>query len=178
VPPPESVEVTEGGRILEFTFDDLLRYHGPGSPAGVACAFKAMQRAFAMLSRGGPPPRRSVVVRTPFRGPGARDGFEAVTRAVTDGRYVVDRALVRPDRGILLEDFVFEISLASVDVDPVVLLLREGFVTEEFIGLARSDRRTDAQEERLDELKAAMAGLLTATPADEVFEIGYTPGAR
>ena len=79
---------------------------------------------------------------------------------------------MRPDRGILLADFVFEISLASVDVDPVVLLLREGFVTEEFIGLARSDRRTDAQEERLDELKAVMAGLLTATPADEVFEIG------
>jgi hypothetical protein len=172
VPSPESVEVTEGGRVLAFTFEDLLRYHGPGSPAGVACAFKAMQRAFAMLSRSGPPPRRSVVVRTPFRGPGARDGFEAVTRAVTDGRYVVDRTLVRPDRGILLEDFVFEISLASADVAPAMLLLREGFVTEEFIDLARTDRRTDAQDERLDELKAVMAGLLTATPADEVFEIG------
>jgi hypothetical protein len=178
VPSPESVEVTERGRTLEFTFEDLLRYHGPGSPAGVACAFKAMQRAFGMLSRSGPPPRRSIVVRTPFRGPGARDGFEAVTRAVTDGRYVVDRTLVRSDRGILLEDFVFEISLASADVDPVMLLLCEGFVTEEFIGLARTDRRTDAQEERLDELKAVMADVLTATPAAEVFELGQVPGAR
>jgi hypothetical protein len=177
-PSRESVAVTEGGRTLEFTFEDLLRYHGPGSPAGVACAFKAMQRAFAVLSRDGTPPRRSVVVRTPFRGPGARDGFEAVTRAVTDGRYVVDRALVRPDRGILLEDFVFEISLASADVDPVMLLLRDGFVTDEFIGLARTARRTAAQEERLDELKAVMAGLLTATPAAEVFEVGQIPGAR
>lgn len=145
----------------------MLRYHGPGSPAGVACAFKALQLAFALLSPESPPQRRSVAVRTPFRGPGARDGFEAVTRAVTDGRYVVDRTLVRTDRGVLSEDFVFEV---SIDQHSVTLLLRDGFVTEEFVGLARTDDRTDAQENRLDELKAVMADLIINTPADQVFE--------
>jgi hypothetical protein len=167
-PSAESVAVTEGGRTLEFTFEDLLRYHGPGSPAGVACAFKAMQRAFAVLSPQSPPSRRSIVVRTPFRGPGARDGFEAVTRAVTDGRYLVDRTLVRPDRGILLEDFVFTV---SIDEHVLTLLLRDGFVTEEFIVLARTEDRSAAQEERLDKLKAAMAGRITAATAEQVFEI-------
>jgi hypothetical protein len=167
--PLEFVEVTDCGRTITFTFEDMLRYHGPGSPAGVACAFKAMQCAFSLLAPESPPQRRAVVIRTPFRGPGARDGFEAVTRAVTEGRYVVDRALVRPDRGNLLEDFVFEI---SIDGESVTLLLRDGFVTEEFIGLARAERRTDAQEERLDELKATMAGLLTSMPSDRVFEAG------
>ncbi|MDT5129518.1 MAG: hypothetical protein QOH54_5162, partial [Mycobacterium sp.] len=103
-PMTETIAVAELGRIIIFSFDDMMRYHGPGSPAGVAVAFKAMQRAFDLLSPDGPPERRSIVVRTAFRGPGARDGFEAVTRAVTDGRYTVDRTLLRADRGRLLED--------------------------------------------------------------------------
>lgn len=132
-------------------------------------AFKVIQRAFAALSPGEPPARRSVSVRTAFRGPGARDGFEAVTRAVTDGRYVVDRWLTRPDRGRLLEDFVFEVRIGE---SAVTLLLRDGFVTDEFIDLARAQNRTDAQERRLDELKAQLAQRIMAAPAAEVYDIG------
>ena len=76
----ESLLVEDGGRTIPFTFDDMMRYHGPHSPAGVAMAFKVMQRAFAELSPDAPTPRRDVIVHTAFRGPGARDGFEAVTR--------------------------------------------------------------------------------------------------
>ena len=111
----ETIAVQELGRTITFSFDDMMRYHGPGSPGGVAVAFKAMQRAFAVLSPDEPPQRRSIVVRTAFRGPGGRDGFEAVTRAVTDGRFTVDRGLVRSDRGRLLEDFVFEIAHRAYD---------------------------------------------------------------
>src|SRR5258708_31987920 len=109
----EALTVEDLGRTSTFTFDDMIRYHGVHSPAGVAMAFKVMQRAFVALSPDGPPPRRAVVVRTAFRGPGARDGFEAVTRAVTDGRYTVDRSLVRSDLGRLREDFVFVVSIAD-----------------------------------------------------------------
>ena len=95
-----------------FTFDDLMRYHGPGSPAGVANAFKVLQRAFApAVARTHRRTAERIVVRTAFRGPGARDGIEAVTRAVTDGRYTVDRTLVRADLGRLREDFVFEVAV-------------------------------------------------------------------
>lgn len=111
---PDVLEVQERGRTIAFTVDEVMRYHGGHSPAGVAVAFKVMQRAFAALSPDGPPQRRSVKVRTAFRGPGARDGFEAVTRAVSDDRYVVDRSLVRADLGRLLEDFVF----VSMSVGP------------------------------------------------------------
>src|ERR1700761_9328919 len=107
----EALAVEERDRTITFTFDDMMRYHGPHSPAGVAIAFKAMRRAFSVLSPGVSPPRRSISVRTAFRGPGARDGFEAVTRAVSDGRYIVDRTLVRTDRGRLLEDFVFVVEI-------------------------------------------------------------------
>lgn len=151
-----------------FTLDDMMRYHGVHSPAGVAMAFKVLQRAFGALCPDGPPDRRSITVRTAFRGPGARDGFEAVTRAVSDGRYTVDRSLVRSDRGRLLEDFVFVVGIGG---QTATLLLRDGFVTDDFIDLARTENRTDAQEARLDELKARLARRVMGTPAEDVYDI-------
>lgn len=164
----EALTVEERGRAITFTFDDMMRYHGVHSPAGVAIAFKVMQRAFAALAPGGPPERRSIAVRTAFRGPGARDGFEAVTRAVSDGRYVVDRSLLRADRGRLLEDFVFVLEIGG---RTATLLLRDGFVTAEFIDLARAENRTDAQEQLLDELKAQLAQRIMAAPAARVYDL-------
>jgi hypothetical protein len=164
----ETIRVQEQGRVIEFTFDDLMRYHGPGSPGGVANAFKVLQRAFAVLSPDEPPQRRSVVIRTAFRGPGARDGIEAVTRALTDGRYTVDSALGRPDLGRLRESFVFEVSIGD---QRVTLVIRDGFITEEFIGLAQKDTRTDSEESRLDELKDQLAQRVMGTDAADVYDV-------
>jgi hypothetical protein len=164
----ETIQVQERGQTLEFSFDDMLRYTGPHSPAGVANAFKVMQRAFALLSPDEPPQRRSVVVRTAFQGPGARDGFEAVTRAVTDGRYTVDLSLARTDRGRLLQSFVFDIGLGNRSA---TLLLRPGFVTDEFIDLAGQSDRGDTDETRLDELKADLARRVLAAPAEAVYDV-------
>jgi hypothetical protein len=167
----EVIRVAERVRIIEFSFDDLMRYHGPGSPGGVANAFKVMQRAFAVLSPDEPPQRRSVVIRTAFRGPGARDGVEAVTRAVTDGRYTVDPALARPDLGRLRESFVFEVSIGGRSV---TLIMRDGFVTEEFIDLAQKDDRTDEEESCLDELKVQLAQRVIAADAADIYDAtGY-----
>jgi len=163
----DELTVEERGRTITFTFDDMMRYHGPHSPAGVAMAFKAMQRTFTLLSPDKPPQRRSIKVRTAFRGPGARDGFEAVTRAVSDGRYIVDRSLVRADLGRLREDFVFVVDIGGRTVS---LFLRDGFVTEEFVDLARTEDRSDAQEQRLDELKALLAQRVMSTAAEDLFD--------
>jgi hypothetical protein len=165
----ETITVQERGWIIEFSFDDLMRYHGPDSPAGVANAFKALQRGFAVLSPAVPPDRRSIVVRTAFRGPGARDGVEAVTRAVTDGRYIVDTALTRPELGRLRESFVFEITIGD---RTTTLVISDGFVTEEFIDLAQNNGRTQEQELRLDELKAQFAQRVMGADAADVYEVG------
>src|ERR1700684_1983565 len=109
----ETILVQELGQLLEFSYTDMLCYAGPHSPAGVASAFKVMQRAFAALSGNQPPQRRSIVIRTAFEGPGARDGFEAVTRAFTDGRYTVDPAMARPDRGRLVQKFVLHVTTCA-----------------------------------------------------------------
>jgi hypothetical protein len=163
-----SIEVIEHGRPLSFSFDDMLRYHGGGSPGGVAHAFKVLERALPLLDTDGPCERREIVVETAFGGPGARDAFELVTRAVTGGRYRIDKSLARPERGRTLERFVFRLSYRDRSV---TLELRDGFVTEEFIDLARTDERTPEQEQRLDTLKQEMADRVMGRPADEVYEV-------
>ncbi len=167
-----AIEVIERGRPIAFSFDDLLRYHGGGSPGGVAHAFKVLERALPLLAPDAPCERREIVVETAFGGPGARDAFELVTRAVTGGRYRIDESLARPERGRTLERFVFRLSYRDRSV---TLEVRDGFVTEEFIDLARTDERTREQEQRLDTLKQEMADRVMATPADEVYAVSAAP---
>lgn len=72
---PDRLAVVERGRPLSFAFADLMAHHGPGSPGGVAHAFKVLQRALPLVAPDGPPERRELVVTTAFGGPGARDGL-------------------------------------------------------------------------------------------------------
>ena len=167
------IEVRERGQTIGYSFDDMMKYHGPGSPGGVAHAFKVMERAFALLDPDGPPQRREITLRTAFGGPGARDGFELVTRAVTQDRFAVDPALARAELGRTRERFVFEVGYRERSV---TLLLREGFVSEEFIDLARRDGRSEEQEARLDELKLEMAERVMGSAADDVYCDASAPG--
>jgi len=162
-----TLDVVDKNQALSFSFADLMRHHGPGSPGGVAHAFKVMQRAFPLLEPDGPIERRAVGVATAFGGPGARDGFEAVTRAVTGERYVLDPELARPERGMALERFVFRLSYRERSV---TLVLREGFVSDEFITLARKER-TAEEESQLDLLKQEMAGRVMSQPAEGVYDV-------
>jgi hypothetical protein len=162
-----SLDVVDRGTVLSFTFDELMRYHGPGSPGGVAIAFKVLELGLPLLGAGGPPERREITIRTAFGGPGARDAFELVTRAVTEGRYVVDPELARPARGRVLERFVFTLVHRQT---AATLLLRDGFVEAEFVDLARTEARTASQERRLDVLKRDLAARVMSSPAAEVLD--------
>jgi hypothetical protein len=62
--------------------------------------------------------------------------------------------------------------VVSVGDRSATLLLRDGFVSEEFIDLARTENRTDSQESRLDELKAQLAQRVMTAPATEVYDLG------
>jgi hypothetical protein len=164
---PAALVVSDRGRPIAFTFEDMMSYHGPGSPGGVAHAYKVLERALPLLAGDGAPERRAIAIRTAFGGPGARDAFELVTRAVTEDRYVVDAALARPERGRALERFVFELACGD---RRVTLAVRDGFVTDEFIDLARKVGRTPADERRLDALKREMAELVMSRPAVDVYD--------
>ena len=162
------LEITDNGTLIDFTVEDVMKYHGPGFPGGVAHAVKVLERALPALSPDAPAERREISVATAHRGPGVRDTFEAVTRAVTDGRFTVDSALERTDRGATLERYVFELSYRGTTVR---LEIRDGFVTDEFITLARKPERSNAEEAHLTVLKQEMADRLLSAPADEVYDI-------
>jgi len=161
------IEVLDRETLLAFSFEDILKYHGPGSPGGAALAFKVLERALPLLDPDGPCRRREITVETAFAGPGARDAFEMVTRCVTDERFFVDSTLARPERGPTLERFVFRLDYRGRDT---TLVLREGFVTERFIALARTEERTPGEERDFDRLKLGLADRVMARPASEVYD--------
>jgi hypothetical protein len=164
---PDRVVVLEDDRELSFSFADMLEYHGGGSPGGVAHAFKVMQRGLPFLELAGPVQRRAILIETAFGGPGARDAFELVTRAVSESRFRLDPSLARPEHGRARERFVF--ALRSQD-RVVTLTLREGFVTDEFIDLTRRDNRSVEEERRLTAMKSGMAARVTSAAASAVYD--------
>jgi hypothetical protein len=141
------------------TYAEVLSHHAGNSPGGVALAYRAIEQALALLPDD--PAPTDLTVETPFTGPGARDAIAYLT-----GRPpVIDPQLARPDLGPTRERFVFRVSYRAT---AVTLTVREGVVTGEFVELAGRPDRTEAQEERLTQLKEELAR--RALEAPEPFE--------
>ncbi|MFC9518804.1 hypothetical protein ACFTSD_23970 [Nocardiaceae bacterium NPDC056970] len=162
------LDVVDQGASLTFTFADLMKYHGPNAPGGVAHALQVLGRALPLLDPSGPVERREVEIATAHGGPGVRDAFELVLRATTGGRYDVDPALARPERGNTLANYVFRLTYRG---RTVTLQVREGFVADEFIDLVNKPGRTESEEARLVVLKQEMTDRLLAVPATEVYDV-------
>ncbi len=163
-----TLEVLDQGESISFSFDDLLKYHGRSSIAGVAHAFKAMERAFPLLSPGEPPDRYDITVESGFPGGGARDAFEMVTRAVTGDRY----GLASEPAGAEAPEapgghFFFRLGYRDSLVD---LVLRAGLVPADFLQVACREDPTPAEAARAQQLKEEMAERLLSLPADEVYD--------
>ena len=163
---PAPIIVLDHGREVWFSFDDMLNYNGGDSPGGVAHAFKVLQRSLPLLVPSGRVERRELLIATAFGGPGARDAFELVTRAVSEERFVVDPSLTRADFGRARERFVFRLSYRE---QAVALTLRPGFVTDAFTDLAGQESRTADQEHRLTAMKAEMAARVMSAAAAAVY---------
>ncbi|GGL20424.1 hypothetical protein [Nocardia jinanensis] len=157
--------VLEAGTPIDFSFADLMKYHGPEFPGGVAHAYCAMRHAVSLL---GAVERREVTVRTAFPGPGGRDAVEMVLRAVTGDRFTVDPGLAAAQRGPVLARYVWEFTHGE---RTIALQLRDaGFVTTEFIELGARRDRDPAENARLTVLKQEMTDRLLAGAVGEVYE--------
>ncbi len=166
--PADRIVVLDNRREVTFSFDEMLDYHAGGSPGGVAHAFKVLERSLPLLGSDRPPERRAIAIETAFGGPGARDAFELVTRAVSEERLILDPTLARPDHGRARERFVFRLRCGG---QSVTVMLRPGFVTEEFIDLTRQKIRTAAEETRLTAMKGEMAERVMAASASDVYAV-------
>ena len=162
------LEVRDHGDLLRFTFDDLIRYSGRSSIGGVAHGFKVMEQALPLLGGGAAPDRVDISIESAFGGGGARDAFEMVTRAVTDGRFRFDADLAPEGPPSPMGQYFFQFSHRAGTV--VQLTLRPGLVLDEFVDLARRGPANPAEEQRLATLKQQMADLLMSLPAAEVYD--------
>lgn len=159
--------VVEKGKRLDFSFADVLKYHGPEFPGGVAHGFKALEAGLARLNAGKPIERRELSVSTAFPGPGARDAFELVTRAVTEGRYHLDTSL--GDQSVIAAAkgrYYFKLSYRDQSVE---LRLRSGIVVTEFIELGCIANKSPEQTQRSNVLKQEMADRIMNLPACDVY---------
>ena len=160
--------VRDEGESIAISFDDLLKYHGRSSIAGVAHAFKAMERAFPLLSPGEPPERYDITVESGFPGGGARDAFEMVTRAVTGDRYrLASEAAGAEAPEAPGGHFFFRLGYRGTEVD---LVARAGLVPEDFVEVACREDPTPAEADRAQQLKEEMAERLLSLPADQVYD--------
>ncbi len=163
-----TLAVLDQGESIAFSFDDLLKYHGRSSIAGVAHAFKAMERAFPLLSPGEPPERYEITVESGFPGGGARDAFEMVTRAVTGDRYRLTSAPAGTEAPEAPGGhFFFRLGYRGTVVD---LTARAGLVPEDFLEVACREAPTPAEAARARQLKEEMAERLLSLPAQDVYD--------
>ncbi|MEW6153648.1 MAG: hypothetical protein AB1673_06630 [Actinomycetota bacterium] len=165
-----SLVVLDHGAPVAITFDDILKYHGRASVAGVAHAFKAMERAFPLLSGDQPPERYDLTVESGFPGDGARDAFEMVTRAVTGERYRLATDLTAAAAPAAPGGhFFFRLGYRGTVAE---LVLRPGHVPEDFLDLACRPAPTPSEAARASRLKEEMAERLLSLPAAEVYDAG------
>nr|WP_272213678.1 hypothetical protein [Marinicella sp. W31]MDC2879634.1 hypothetical protein [Marinicella sp. W31] len=162
----DTITVSEGGRALTFSFDDIMAYHGGGFPGGVVHGLKAMQAAFPLLDDA-PLERREISVLTAFSGPGGRDALEMVTRGLTDKRLAVFRPLGGKD---VISDppgpYLFRFAYRGKTAEAVI---KPGHVREEFVTLGAKPDRTAEETKRHEALKREMADRLLPLAANEIY---------
>ncbi len=174
--PVTTLVVLDQGGSISISFDDLLKYHGRSSIAGVAHAFKAMERAFPLLSPGEPPERSDITVESGFPGGGACDAFEMVTRAVTGDRYAPASEPVPPGAPEAPGGhFFFRLGYRGRLVEVVA---RAELVPDDFVQVACREAPTPAEAARAQQLKEEMAERLLSLRADEVYDASVASEER
>jgi hypothetical protein len=148
---------------VEIGFPMVAAYHGQSALAMAAIVFQAQRAAVSLLSPEAIPARRDISIVSGHPGPGVRDAFEVVTRAVTRGAYTIDRALPE-SRFVPGQDISYSFRMTIVDRTAEIALLR-GVLPERFFELVFAKPRTVTEERELSALKRSVAEeVLTKNP--------------
>ncbi|XWN32854.1 MAG: hypothetical protein ROR55_07150 [Devosia sp.] len=142
------LRIADPDRVLEFSFEDLVKFHGTRSICGLTVGYKVLQRAFEALDAARIPLRReAITIATAFPGPGARDAFECVTRAVSAERYTVEK--VAPSGEIAEAAFGAYYFRVHHGDDAAILGVKPGVVRNDFLELRRKEKAGSASKEEL-----------------------------
>jgi hypothetical protein len=155
---------------IDISFSAVTAYHGQAALAMLAVAFQAIRAGFGVLSPDRPPPRTAITVVSGHPGPGVRDAFEFVTRAVTRGVYVVDRSL--PSSRLVAEHDISHSFRISLNGRTVEIALRPDALPERFFVLNFAKSRSAANEQELSQLKGSIVERVLGAAPESLFSIG------
>ncbi len=156
---------------IRITLADLRKYHGQDFDNGLSMALKACQLAFARLTDGKAPERRKIRLVLGLSPPGILDGFEYITRAITDRRAVIDPGCGRGPESYNGR-YYFEIHYEG---RKLALWLRDGIVPDGYTLLAKRGflgLLDDAEITAWRAGKQRIAETVMRLPAEQVFETG------
>jgi hypothetical protein len=164
-----TITITAEEEPIEIGFPMVAAYHGQSALAMAAIVFQAMRAAFALLSPERIPARREVSIVSGHPGPGVRDAFEVVTRAVTRGAYTIDRSL--PEARFLPGHDISYSFRMTVGERTAEIALLPGVLPKRFFELVFAKARTTEQERELSALKRTIAEDVLAKAPDTLFTI-------
>lgn len=163
-----TLRIQDGPDVLHITFADVEKYHGQGSIAGAALAFMAMHAAFSSLYTDCTPSREKITIATGHPGPGVRDAFEFVTRAVSRNVYRVEPERTEA-RWNPYSTVSFTFSVSDTGQRRADISLKQDVLPHRFFELLDLERRGVANAENKQELRQLKRAL-----ADRILEAPWT----
>lgn len=154
---------------IAIPFSSVAAFHGQAALAMLAITFQGVRLALHALLPDRAARRDEISVVSGHPGPGVRDAFEFVTRAVTRGAYCVDVSL--PDARFVSArniSYSFRISIADRTAR---LALRPDVLPPHFFALNFESWRTPEDDAALSRLKRAIATRVLATAPAHLFEM-------
>ncbi len=155
---------------IAIGFDALAAYHGQAALAMLAVTFQGLRATLPILSPNTPAQRAAISVVSGHPGPGVRDAFEFVTRAVTRNAYTIDRTL--PEARLNPAADLSYSFVLSLDGRSARAALKEGILPQRFFELVAIKDKTDADRAEFSELKRAIAARVLAEDAATLFTLG------
>ncbi len=176
----DRISVRDGEELLEFSYEDMVKYHGRFHIGGVALAFKVLQMAFSILTPQHPPERDKIGFLSGLgpNGRGIIDGVEMVTRARSRGKMVLDLEAVRDKEGPRAPNggrYYFEV---EYDGRKVGLAMKPGLTSPEFAALSRKAKAltlTQDEARRLRLLREELAASILSKEPGELFNVVLRP---
>lgn len=157
------------GEIV-ISLADMRKYHGQDFDNGLSMALKACQLAFRKLTNGRPPERRKIRLVLALSPPGILDGFEYITRAISDQRVIIDPYCGRGPESYNGR-YYFEMHYEG---RKVALWLRDGIVPDGYTLLAKRGFLGLLEESDVAAWRAGkqrIAETVMRLPAEQVFEM-------
>lgn len=166
----DTITVRDVQGEIVIALEDMRKYHGQDFDNGLSMALKACQLAFRKLTGGRPPERRRIRLVLALSPPGILDGFEYITRAISDRRAVIDPYCGRGPESYNGR-YYFEIHYEG---RKVALWLRDGIVPDGYTLLAKRGFLGLLAEPDMAAWRAGkqrIAETVMRLPAEEVFEV-------